>query len=295
MKRRSREISVFSISALDIFASALGAFVVLAIYLFPFYNEENKFLRKFLVALEEIETLNEVLDDERTARAEVESNLEDAEADLEDETARAVLAEEALTETEERLAHEEANRLRLEDEARELTATISDLEDEKDDAIDAIEDLEARQRATLEQMEQLERLLAVNFLIIVIEWTEREADVDLAVWDNEDRRFWFSGNNRNGRTHPEARAQLSFDAVRGPGLELWQDTEAEEGEYRIQIRYFNDRSGATPKPDLTIFTRDGEFSINVPQLSAENRIFDMSFSLAEDGTVDIDGALLNGE
>lgn len=37
MKRRSREINIFSMSALDLFASALGAFILITIVLFPFF------------------------------------------------------------------------------------------------------------------------------------------------------------------------------------------------------------------------------------------------------------------
>lgn len=37
MKRRNREISIFSMSALDLFASALGAFILIAIVMFPYF------------------------------------------------------------------------------------------------------------------------------------------------------------------------------------------------------------------------------------------------------------------
>ena len=37
MKTRSREINVFSMSALDLFASALGAFILITVVLFPFF------------------------------------------------------------------------------------------------------------------------------------------------------------------------------------------------------------------------------------------------------------------
>ena len=37
MKKRSREINVFSISALDLFASALGAFILISIVLMPYF------------------------------------------------------------------------------------------------------------------------------------------------------------------------------------------------------------------------------------------------------------------
>ena len=37
MKKRSRELNVFSISALDLFASAMGAFILITIVLIPFF------------------------------------------------------------------------------------------------------------------------------------------------------------------------------------------------------------------------------------------------------------------
>ena len=37
MKFRSREINVFSMSALDLFASALGAFILISLVLMPYF------------------------------------------------------------------------------------------------------------------------------------------------------------------------------------------------------------------------------------------------------------------
>ena len=48
MKRKTREVNVFSMSALDLFASALGAFILLAINLhavFPQYWRSSENLR----------------------------------------------------------------------------------------------------------------------------------------------------------------------------------------------------------------------------------------------------------
>lgn len=39
LRRRRRHIEIFSISALDLFASALGAFILVTIILFPYYGE----------------------------------------------------------------------------------------------------------------------------------------------------------------------------------------------------------------------------------------------------------------
>jgi len=42
MKRRSREINVFSLSAIDLFACAMGAFVLLSLILFQYYLKAQK-------------------------------------------------------------------------------------------------------------------------------------------------------------------------------------------------------------------------------------------------------------
>ena len=38
MRRRNREINIFSMSALDLFASALGAFILISIVIFPYFG-----------------------------------------------------------------------------------------------------------------------------------------------------------------------------------------------------------------------------------------------------------------
>ena len=42
MRRPSRNIEVFSISVIDLLASALGAFILISIILFPFYNQHQQ-------------------------------------------------------------------------------------------------------------------------------------------------------------------------------------------------------------------------------------------------------------
>lgn len=48
-KNRSREINVFSMSALDLFASALGAFIIIAVIALPYYlnTDKHKFDHQF--------------------------------------------------------------------------------------------------------------------------------------------------------------------------------------------------------------------------------------------------------
>lgn len=42
MRRNSREINTLSLSALDLFATAMGAFAIIMLILFPHYSPENK-------------------------------------------------------------------------------------------------------------------------------------------------------------------------------------------------------------------------------------------------------------
>ena len=54
MRSRQRNSSVFSISALDLFAAALGAFILIVLVLFPYYNKGGTD-----VSFEELEELVE--------------------------------------------------------------------------------------------------------------------------------------------------------------------------------------------------------------------------------------------
>ena len=77
MKPRNREINIFSMSALDLFASALGAFILISIALFPYfpktgYSPENiAALREALAeAQQQLQECQSELDRTRGALAE---------------------------------------------------------------------------------------------------------------------------------------------------------------------------------------------------------------------------------
>ena len=55
MKRRSREINIFNISALDLFASAMGAFIIIAIVLYPYYMKNNEAVRQKNQAIQKVQ------------------------------------------------------------------------------------------------------------------------------------------------------------------------------------------------------------------------------------------------
>ena len=68
MKKRRRELNIFSMSMLDLFASALGAFMLITIVLLPFFPNLN------ISGLEEAE-----LEREKATLEQAKAELEQAE------------------------------------------------------------------------------------------------------------------------------------------------------------------------------------------------------------------------
>ena len=84
MKRRNREVSIFSMSALDLFASALGAFILIAIVMFPHFPntsmvsdaEMDEALEKLRVAAEGNDELTGIADELEQAIDGLRTELE---------------------------------------------------------------------------------------------------------------------------------------------------------------------------------------------------------------------------
>ena len=78
MKKRSREINIFSMSALDLFASAMGAFILITIVLFPFFPNLGN-------SSESIEKQKAELERERAKLEQEKAQLKQERAKLEKE------------------------------------------------------------------------------------------------------------------------------------------------------------------------------------------------------------------
>ncbi len=90
MKRRNKEINIFSMSALDLFASALGAFILIAIVLFPYFPNIG----------DSPERITQIREDLRAAKAQ----RDQAEAELEAVKAQRNQAASELAKTKQELA-----------------------------------------------------------------------------------------------------------------------------------------------------------------------------------------------
>ena len=84
MKKRSRELSIFSMSALDLFASALGAFILITIVLLPFFPNLNMSGQ----AKAELEQAQAELAQAKAELAQAEAELAQAKAKSEREQAK---------------------------------------------------------------------------------------------------------------------------------------------------------------------------------------------------------------
>jgi hypothetical protein len=74
MKRPSRELNIFSLSALDLFASAMGAFILIAVILFPYYQQNSKIVQE----LQEAKTKAEIAEQRASAAEAAERKAEAA-------------------------------------------------------------------------------------------------------------------------------------------------------------------------------------------------------------------------
>ena len=131
MKKRSREINVFSISALDLFASAMGTFILITIVLIPFFpNVDN--------AAERTAEREAELERERTELKKEKSQLEQERTKL------------------------EKGKSRLERERTELKKEKSQLEQEKSQVPQKNAQLEERVKALQRKIDDTSVLLGIR-------------------------------------------------------------------------------------------------------------------------------------
>jgi len=160
MRRRKAELTVFSIATLDVFASAMGVFMLIAVILFPYYMKNV-----------------DAISARDAARAE----------------ALAAQATAAAAEDEARSAKESARRT-IEDAADQVAAAEAHVQSAREDAKRALDDaarLERRARAAEQQLRQ-------TFLLVLINWSTVD-DVDLHLRDPSNAWFSWERPRIQGR------------------------------------------------------------------------------------------------
>ena len=145
MKKRSRELNVFSISALDLFASAMGAFILITIVLIPFFPNIDDSAGR--IAEREAE-----LEQERTRLAKEKSQLKQEKTELAKEKSQ-------LEQERTRLGK---GKSQLERERTKLAKEKSQLEQEKSQVPQKNTHLEKRVKALQQEIDDTSVLLGIR-------------------------------------------------------------------------------------------------------------------------------------
>jgi len=80
MKRLNREINIFSMSALDLFASAMGSFILLAVILFPYYLKNAEIVERMSALRQKLEKTQQQLQTSQQQRAQLQQYLQKCQA-----------------------------------------------------------------------------------------------------------------------------------------------------------------------------------------------------------------------
>ncbi len=246
MKRRSGEINIFSMSALDLFASALGAFILIAIVLFPYFPNIG-------ASPEDVAALRAQLNETR-------QQLQTCRADLAQTRSELQTSQTALRETQARL--EEA--LNSQDALRNAQAQLRESEEALRQTQAQLQESQAALRQAQAGLQKCAEELRKKFILIVISWGSAD-DVDLHVIDPRGNEYYYDARSYRG-----SEAKLEEDNTRGPGNEIWLHPKATPGEYKIYYKLYNRRSGNVSVRGAML-TPNGRQPIPTRRLSREGR------------------------
>ena len=159
MKKRSRELSIFSMSALDLFASALGAFILITIVLLPFFPNLNMSGQEKA----ELEQAEAELEQAKAELAQAEAELEQAKAKSEREKAKLEREKAKLEQEKAKLAQAKAKAPKTESQLeKRVKALQKELEQAKAKAPKAKGQLEKRVEALQKEIDDTTVLLGIK-------------------------------------------------------------------------------------------------------------------------------------
>lgn len=207
MKKRSREINIFSMSALDLFASAMGAFVIVAVIMFPYFPNTG----------DSPERVTNV-------RAEYELRIDELQAQIAGLQAQLDACEARNEALQGQVSQCQSELMQMDSRLQQIQA---ELEGCRNDLMRAHQETQSC-RAAMQR----------TYLVVAISWSSAGDDVDLHVVDPRGNEYYYEA-----RTFAGSAAALEEDNTNGPGNEIWQHPEAIPGEYRIYYKYYARRSG----------------------------------------------------
>lgn len=206
LRRNKNNLTIFSMSALDLFASALGAFIVITLMLMPYYLQTDHTMRLEIQQLEQ-----------KLAATQQQLDACSGERDACGESLEQQLSERSKQQL----------KLQLSDKALQqcLPKQLQCL---------------AEQKTCQVELRQCQQQLQQTFLAIIIQWSSKDHDIDLHVIDPAGAEFFYSQKTVAGRP-----GELSADTTNGPGVEVWEIPVAGPGKYHVYYKYYADHGNTT--------------------------------------------------
>lgn len=209
-------------SALDLFASALGAFILIAIILFPYYLKTDR------VLLKENKELQAALEDCQSSQGAVEAELEACQNSLTDCQAQTTALTGQLNDCQE--------------QSRAISGQLGQCQ----------QDVQECTQGASNCAKELKKV----FLLAVMSWNTTD-DVDLHVIDPRGKEYYYSAKTHSGRSYA-----LSVDTTKGPGVEIWEGPNAQPGTYKIYYKYFSKNVATQPTVKGRLYFRNKVVKLN---------------------------------
>ena len=251
MKKKNRDINIFSMSALDLFASAMGAFLLIAVMALPYYLKVDPDL------VEEISQLKtEIVQNETkiaTLQEELKKCREDGAEALREAQAKIEALEEENKQLKEELAKAQQEAKQAQEEAQRAQAEASEAKQQAQQAEQKAAQAQEEAREAQARADGLQKKLSQTFCVVKMQWeSSAPLDVDLHIIDYAGNEYSYSKQTYSGID-----ASLTVDAgvptkVK-KGAEVWVSKELKEGTYTIFYKHFSGNSSA--KVTGSVFTK----------------------------------------
>lgn len=212
-------------SALDLFASAMGAFVIIAVIMFPYFPNMGDSPGQVARVRAEMQI---EIDAQSAALDAMAAELEQCQAENSQCQAELAQAQVQLSQAHVQLSQAQAELA----QCQESLAGMS------------------------QSLETCELALTKTYMVVIISWSTQGDDVDLHVVDPLGREYFY-----DAREFPNSLARMEEDNINGPGNEIWQHPEATPGAYKIYYRYYRRTTGPA---NVRGFVLHKEGRINLP-------------------------------
>jgi hypothetical protein len=250
VNKRNRDINIFNVSALDLFANGMGVFILITLTLFPYFGNTGDSPER---VSEVREQMAQQLADARAAAAAAQAALDQTRTDSQAASGQLQTALGRVADLEARLAACEARPVANPTETQQL----------------------------LQQIQQCRAALEVTFAVVVISWGTSEDDVDLHITDPRGNEYYYGARNFAGSD-----AVFEEDSIRGPGNEIWQSLAAIPGQYRIEVVMYSKNATEAAEVRGFVLHQNGRNALRTTRLTrTDQRETVATFVVDDEGNV----------